>query len=348
MSKIIRIILLLIGISATSRCSLIDKFFPQKICCLESADKVCFTKDPPFQYMPLPECADDSKVKYTMYTREKQVEGEPLNETSIPSIFKGKLRTVFVAHGFIENEKYRWMTVIKDAFLKREDMNVVIIDWSTLGSNPDYTQSASNTRTVGAFTAVIIRKLLQQPNTKASRFWCTGHSLGSHVCGHTGMHMPVDQALGRVTGLDPAGPLFEHNPDVKIGINPTSGMFVDIIWSSDILGTRRRLGHIEFYPTGHLFGIDFSFKSAWELGIICDPIMCAHKRSVDFMITSLLGTDTCFATDMHCTNESDLPDSCTEYPDCIAYMGYRAEESCNKTGRVYLKVPSSPPFCRTR
>ena len=344
MNKIVLIQLFLLGISAISRCSpLLGILLQDKICC---PDIGCFTKDPPFQYMPLPQCVDDSMVKYTMYTRENPANGEKLSKNSIPSIFKGERRTVFIVHGFIENQVlFQWMTRLKDAHLYREDMNVVTLDWSDLGANLIYPQPASNTRSVGAYTAFIIKKLLQQPNTASSRFWCNGHSLGSHLCGHCGMHMPPDQPLGRATGLDPAGPLFADNPDVTIGINPKSATFVDILHTSVTLGSNRRVGHIDFYPTGYIGGIDLTFNSSFELGIICDPFICAHQRSMDFMIDSLRGTDTCFATDMHCTDENDLPGSCAKDPACVAYMGYRAQESCNKTGIVYLEVPSSPLFC---
>jgi len=52
------------------------------------------------------------------------------------------------------------------------------------------------------------------------------------------------------TGLDPAGPAFESDPDKKIGLNPTSGTLVDILHTAYDLGTTRDLGHIDFYPAG--------------------------------------------------------------------------------------------------
>lgn len=337
--------MILLAISNVSSGFLFGLFGPKSVCCKDTG---CFTKDAPFTLMPLPDCAENYGIKYTMYTRNNKKNGEVFTKSTSPSVFRGERRTVFVIHGFLENQDYTWMTTIKDAFIEREDIQVVIVDWSKGGSNPNYFQSASNTRTAGAYTAVVIQNLLRQPSANASKFWCVGHSLGSHVCGHTGMSMPSDQQLGRITGLDPAGPAFETNKDVKIGINPSSAKFVDIMHTSIILGTERKLGHIDFYVVGHqLAGLDLSFKSAFELGIICGPL-CAHKRSVDFMIASLRGTDNCFSADRQCTSEYNLLGSCTVDDKCVAYMGYRADHGCKTTGIFLVKVPPEAPFCTQR
>lgn len=58
-----------------------------------------------------------------------------------------------------------------------------------------------------------------------------------------------------VSGLDPAGPLFEDH-DWTVGINPSSADLVDIIHTNGEsltqldLGTMRVLGHVDFYPNG--------------------------------------------------------------------------------------------------
>jgi len=82
----------------------------------------------------------------------------------------------------------------------QEDINVVNLDWGGGASELNYNQAAMNTRTVGAYTALVYENLLSKFGATSARMWCVGHSLGSHVCGHTGMKMPARQQLGKITG----------------------------------------------------------------------------------------------------------------------------------------------------
>ncbi|KAL3869624.1 hypothetical protein ACJMK2_042289 [Sinanodonta woodiana] len=58
-----------------------------------------------------------------------------------------------------------------------------------------------------------------------ARMHLIGHSLGAHVAGYTGRNM---KRAGRITGLDPAGPLFEGT-DPKVRLDPSDADFVDVI-----------------------------------------------------------------------------------------------------------------------
>jgi len=219
-----------------------------EICC---GNIGCFNDNSPFNVMPLPTCASQCGLRYLMYTRTNRNTGQVVSDTQVPSAYVSSRRTVVCTHGWNSDGNTSWLTSMKNAFLDREDINVVVLDWGTCAGVANYAQAASNTRTVGAYTALVFQNLLRQSGSAASRMWCTGHSLGSHVCGHAGMKMPSNSRLGRVTGMDPAGPLFEGQSDKTIGLNPTSAVFVDILHTDgDQYGTKRDIGHIDFYPTG--------------------------------------------------------------------------------------------------
>ena len=54
------------------------------------------------------------------------------------------------------------------------------------------------------------------------------------------------------TGLDPAGPLFEHR-DWTVGLNPHCADFVDVMHTGGRIlgfGTLKVLGHVDMYPNG--------------------------------------------------------------------------------------------------
>ena len=57
-----------------------------------------------------------------------------------------------------------------------------------------------------------------------------GQSLGAHMASYIGSTLK-DMGLGklgRITGLDPAGPLFEHT-DPLVRLDPEDALFVDAI-----------------------------------------------------------------------------------------------------------------------
>lgn len=64
----------------------------------------------------------------------------------------------------------------------------------------------------------------------------------------------MEGKIGRITGLDPAGPLFETatgliDPDFRL--DSTDAQFVDVIHTSaNGFGIIAPIGHADFYPNG--------------------------------------------------------------------------------------------------
>lgn len=136
-------------------------------------------------------------------------------------------------------------------FLLRGDFNVIIVDWSR-GSGLPYTQSTANTRVVGAELALLIQDLVKVANLTLSDTHIIGHSLGAHIAGYAGERVP---GLGRITGLDPAGPYFNFMPP-SVRLDTSDAQFVDIIHSDS--------GHL--LPTiGRFIKIDSPFRSTVSL-----------------------------------------------------------------------------------
>ena len=95
---------------------------------------------------------------------------------------------------------------MKNALLRREDCNVILVDWSKGAKGPNYLQAAGNTRLVGAQTAELIRFMISSsPGSVGSidRFYIVGFSLGAQAAGYAGSYLKDrGMKLGRITGKD--------------------------------------------------------------------------------------------------------------------------------------------------
>ncbi|WAR22863.1 LIPR2-like protein, partial [Mya arenaria] len=168
------------------------------------------------------------QIKFLLYTRvnthsPQHVSKEPLSIKQ--SHFQGSRRTAFIIHGYTDNGHSEWLTRMARAILQREDANVFVVDWEKGADNVNYAKSAANTRVVGALLAQFITVLHDTSGARYGDVHLIGHSLGSHISGYAGERI---HGLGRITGLDPAGPLFE-NKDARVRLDPTDALFVDAI-----------------------------------------------------------------------------------------------------------------------
>lgn len=89
-----------------------------------------------------------------------------------------------------------------------------------------------------------------------------GFSLGAHVAGFAGAEQ---KSLHRITGLDPAGPLFEsQHPNSRL--DESDAEFVDVIHSNGEnlilggLGSWQPMGTVDYYPNGGEFFNSFQFN----------------------------------------------------------------------------------------
>merc|ERR1719423_250220 len=97
----------------------------------------------------------------------------------------------------------------------------------------------------------MIEQLTATTNASLDSFHLIGFSLGAHVSGHAGKRIK----LKRISGLDPAGPLFENFPS-SVRLDSSDAEFVDVIhtnadsllWGG--LGAYEPMGHVDFYPNG--------------------------------------------------------------------------------------------------
>ncbi|NXG57210.1 LIPR3 protein, partial [Hemiprocne comata] len=133
-----------------------------------------------------------------------------------------------------------------------EDVNCILTDW-TGGSSGLYTEAVNNVRIAGAELVYLVNLLEKDYGYSPANIHFIGHSLGAHVAGEAGRRKP---GIGRITGLDPAGPLFQYTP-TTVRLDPSDAEFVDIIHTHaghlffDFApGILQTCGHLDFYPNG--------------------------------------------------------------------------------------------------
>ncbi len=118
-----------------------------------------------------------------------------------------------------------------------------------------YAKVLNNVGPVGARVAEFIAQLSTQKNIPPSQFTLVGHSLGAHIAGAAGSFYRTRHGgvvLGRITGLDPAGPFFSLQVDSDKRLHSGDGAFVDIYHTNrGTLGdSDHQTGDINVYVNG--------------------------------------------------------------------------------------------------
>lgn len=132
--------------------------------------------------------------------------------------------------------------------------NIIIVDWAPL-SHSLYIEARLHTRTVAHQLAKFFIFLHLYAYLDISATHIVGHSLGAQIAAYTSflLKQELGQTLGRITGLDPAAPLFEY-PDMETleqRLDPDDAYFVDVIHTNaNHLGVISPSGHVDFYPNG--------------------------------------------------------------------------------------------------
>ncbi|KAH9523411.1 hypothetical protein Btru_039960 [Bulinus truncatus] len=287
------------------------------------------------------QCPAEINVSFNLYTRAHRSAPQKIHsgEANVKSTsYNGAKKTVFVAHGFTDSGAAPWMSAMKNALLDSEDMNVVLVDWQQGAKGPNYYQATANTRVVGSMIGRLIQDMHSFTQADFGHFHLIGHSLGAHIMGYAGKEVfrLTNQKVGRITGMDPAGPKFESYSS-WVRIDASDAHYVDIIHTDAEplinagFGIRGSIGHADFYPNGGVhqpgcpaetFGLlsMVSFEAEKEGGA------CSHGRVVDYFTNSI----------SRCRyNPPDGNAACT--------MGYHVSTSCR--GDHYPVTKSTAPFC---
>ncbi|CAL9685570.1 unnamed protein product [Knipowitschia caucasica] len=291
------------------------------------------------------------KVKLLLYTRENVSCGLKMSHTDLSATpsFNASRPTTFIIHGYRPTgSPPGWLNDLTKLLLERKDMNLVVVDWNKGATNINYVKAKENTFQAGENLTGVF-KMVQSNGVSLDSIHIIGISLGAHVAGFVGENF--NGSIGRITALDPAGPLFTGtSPEHRL--DPSDAQFVDALHTDiDALGFRQPLGHIDFYANGGtdqpgcpvtIFGGQAYFK-------------CDHQRSVYLYMESLKRD--CIIRAYPCSSYRDFLDgkclNCGQFgPAGCPIFGYDVIQmkdtllNMSQT-KAYFKTNPESPFCMT-
>ncbi|XP_023864652.1 phospholipase A1 member A isoform X1 [Salvelinus sp. IW2-2015] len=259
------------------------------------------------------------------------------------SYFNSSQPTKIIVHGYSAlGSKPSWVKQLAQALLRVQDANVVVVDW-VYGASLAYNMVVENYKEVAIQISVLINQL-QNHGCKLESFHFIGVSLGAHVSGFVGTLFKGK--IGRITGLDPAGPMFKR-ADTFDRLDPSDALFVEAIHTdSDYFGISIPVGHADFFLNG---GMDQAGCSRSRFLSMYGYVICDHMRALHVYISALNGT--CPLTGIPCSSYEDfLKGRCLGCPGRCPQIGLLENSSLTvfplpQLKKLFLLTTSAPPFC---
>lgn len=224
-------------------------------------------------------CPDD-EITFRLFTRASPTEGQQVlvnasGSNLATTHFDPQLPTKIVVHGYNSDSNLEALVSIREGYLARAGHNVIAVDWRRLASGPCYPVAVHNVPHVGECTAQLVRRILER---NATDVHAIGFSLGAHVPAYAANSLRPYK-MPRVTGLDPAMPLFVTVPDDE-KLDSGDAVFVDVYHTNAFFqGKVETSGHVDFYMNGGV-----SQPGCWDSGNVFG---CSHQRAAVYFAESI-------------------------------------------------------------
>ncbi|CAG9796746.1 unnamed protein product [Diatraea saccharalis] len=210
---------------------------------------------------------------YWLFTRNNPDQQQVLHLNDAASLhnsnFDTSKDTVFLVHGWNGNGNNKMNKRLKEAFLQNNDVNIIVLDWNRL-ANRNYVTARNGVPAVGRALGQFINWLVSL-GASYDKMHLVGFSLGAHLVGNAGRE--TGGKVSRITGLDPAGPLWSRNTD---RITEEDAQYVEVIHTNtNFLGYTNPCGDADFYPNG-----GGSMPGCWTN-------TCSHGKAYDYMASTV-------------------------------------------------------------
>ncbi|KAG7221385.1 hypothetical protein INR49_017261 [Caranx melampygus] len=213
-----------------------------------------------------------------------------------------------------------------------------------------YPDAVNHTHSVGLHIAEMLNWLQDEQQLPLQNVHLIGYSLGAHVAGYAGTY--VRGTIGRITGLDPAGPMFEGVEEQR-RLSPDDADFVDVLhtYTREALGVsigiQQPIGDIDIYPNGGDVQPGCALSDVLTVaGNFMEVMKCEHERAVHLFVDSLMNKDhMSFA--YQCTGPDRFKKgiclSCRK--NRCNNIGYNARKMRKRrNSKMYLKTRADTPF----
>nr|XP_014293870.1 phospholipase A1 member A isoform X1 [Halyomorpha halys] len=214
--------------------------------------------------MNLP-CNSNEHIKFYLFTKSERRILLDLKNKIVPESYDPEANIKVIIHGYSSLD---FMDAVVAGYLKRGKDTLLVVDWEDLASKPCYVSAKMNTRQVGRCTGEALSTL-----KPIGEIHIVGFSLGAHVAGHVSNYLTSNHGIliDRITGLDPALPLYATSVD-EFKLDKSDAKFVDVIHSNPgMFGKAEPSGHVDFYING----------ASIQPGCynVSNPPRCSHRRA---------------------------------------------------------------------
>uniref|UniRef100_A0A3B4AKN9 triacylglycerol lipase n=1 Tax=Periophthalmus magnuspinnatus TaxID=409849 RepID=A0A3B4AKN9_9GOBI len=265
--------------------------------------------------------------------------------------FNATAKSIFIIHGWTMSGMFEsWMHKLVSAVMQREtEANVVVVDWISMAQQL-YPDAVNHTRLVGRSIADMLDWLQDETQLPLKNVHLIGYSLGAHVAGYAGTF--VQGTIGRITGLDPAGPMFEGADEHK-RLSSDDADFVDVLHTYTrgalgvSIGIQEPIGDIDIYPNGGDGQPGCSIGDVLTVaGNFMEVVKCEHERAVHLFVDSLMNKDH-MSYAFQCTGPDRFKKgiclSCRK--NRCNNIGYNARKMRKRRNtKMYLKTRADTPF----
>ncbi|XP_023727965.1 phospholipase A1-like isoform X3 [Cryptotermes secundus] len=342
-------------------------FCAKQKCC---PDKECYELGDPWQTLtrlvPEPRCIEEP-ARYLFTNRSSPIFPFAFttgNISKIPQFMDVTKPTVMVFHGWTGSETSSFMRNVTAVYLSRVDANAFFVDYGKAAFDLNYAQAVSDIRVVARYVVKMVHTIIQG-GVSPSQIHLIGMSLGGQLAAYVAKAIP---GIGRLTGLDPAGPWFTDQ-SCEVRLCKGDALFTETIHTSGNpvwgFGTANEDSDVDIWVNG-----------GWDqpnCGLVGDPpairqlsaaqgvednlelFFCSHGRAI-FYYTEALASSCRFwgvkrdplsiwisrLTLGHATKFIVHPRNCT-LQNCVP-VGL---DTIHATGRGSFIVPTNyrQPFC---